>query len=245
MNAAQTEPFVPRPLPPRPGPVESGLRALWTPRMRRRLWHPRNWLQFVHLRRHYDLLEMRTDELRLDMPVGWLPDCQACQEVCCTGPHRVVLLRLVDVAALVDAGLSDHVTLDKPTFSAPELENNPALRDTVDSEAWATMPVLRQDKTRSCSLLTADNRCGAYPHWPLSCARFPYSLDVLRGRVFYARSCPSTLQSVTPEAREREKALVQAVVDAYNQRIRDAVLVRVAREELRDLGLTRFIRWPT
>ncbi|MEW5849154.1 MAG: hypothetical protein AB2A00_10075, partial [Myxococcota bacterium] len=233
----------PRPLPTRPGPVERALRDLWTPAVRRRLMRPRYWADWLYLRRHYDLRELDARELRLDMPVGLLPDCEGCTEVCCTGPTRVVLLRLLDVAALVDAGLQDHVTQEKPTFSPSEIEKNPALHDMVHGEAWRMLPILRQDGTRSCTLLTEDNRCGAFPSWPLSCARFPYSLDVLRARVFYAGSCRSRVQDRSAEARAREKSLVEAVVEAYNQRIRDAVLLRVARPELEELGLGRFIRW--
>jgi Fe-S-cluster containining protein len=156
---------------------------------------------------------------------------------------RVVLLRLVDVAALVDAGLQQHMTLEKPLFSRGQVAQNPALADLLQSEAWRVMPILRQDVTRTCSLLTANNQCGAYPAWPLSCARFPYSLDVFRGRVFYAASCHHALQDATPAGRAKEAALVEAAVDAYNQRLRDAVLVRVARKELEALGLGPFVNW--
>src|SRR5436309_3554781 len=110
------EPFARRPLPARPGPIEHALRSLWTPRVRRRLLHPAHWGDYVYLRRHYDLKEMRSDELQLDMSAGRLPDCEQCEDVCCAGPMRVVLLRLVDVAALIDAGLGGYVTLDKPAF---------------------------------------------------------------------------------------------------------------------------------
>ena len=42
----------------------------------------------------------------LRVPPRLVPDCAGCEEVCCTGRSRVVALRLVDVAALVDAGLA-------------------------------------------------------------------------------------------------------------------------------------------
>ncbi|MBI5494805.1 MAG: hypothetical protein HY904_07230 [Deltaproteobacteria bacterium] len=241
--APLTGAFVPRELPPRPGRLEQQLAALWTPRIRARLLQPRHWGDALHLRRHYDLQELHPNELMLDYRTGKLPDCEACVNVCCTGAHRVVLLRLVDVAALVDAGLEEFLTLDKPVFPAEETAANPALGDLVRSEAWRRMPVLRQDATRTCTLLREDNRCGAWPAWPLSCARFPYSLDILHMRVFFARSCGSVQQAPTREGRRREARLVDAVVDAYNQRTRDAVLLRVARPELEALGLARFIRW--
>ncbi len=243
-HVRQSQAFVPRPLPERPGRVEAGLRALWTPKVKRRLWRPEHWRDLLELRRHYDVDELQPSELKLDFPVGRLPDCDACEDMCCTGAMRVVLLRLVDVAALVDAGLEGHISSDKPAFSAEELKTNTALHDMVNSEAWRCLPVLRQDDTRTCSLLTADNTCGAHPFWPLSCARFPYSLDIFNQRVFYARSCQSVQQDNTRVGRKREAALVDAVVDAYNQRLRDAVLLRVAQPELTELGLARFLQFP-
>jgi|GEM_PF-835360 hypothetical protein len=234
--------FVPRELPARPGRLEQQLRALWSPQVRARLWTPRHWLDQLRLRRQYMWEELTADELALDFGVGTLPDCDTCEEVCCTGPHRVVLLRLVDVAALVDAGLADHMTLEKPTYSDAELQANPALWDMVHSQAWQVMPVLKQDATRTCSLLTQDNRCGAWPAWPLSCARFPYALDIAHNRVFYARSCNSVTRDFSRSGRKRETALVDAVVEAFNQRLRDAVLLTVAREELRALGLDRYLK---
>jgi len=239
-----THAFERRDLPVRPGPVEKAVRELWSPDMRQRLYHPRHWADWAHLRRHYDLKEMTVAELKADFPLGRLPDCESCDDVCCTGPMRVVLLRVVDVAAFMDAGLTDHLTLEKPVFNAQELRQNVALQDLVQSEAWRTLPVLRQDETRTCSLLAEDNTCGAWPFWPLSCARFPYSLDLLRGRVFYADSCRSAVQDASRVGRARERGLIEAVVEGYNQRIRDAVLLRVAQRELDALGLGRFIRWP-
>lgn len=239
-----TTAFEPRALPARPGPLEQALRGLWTRRVRARLLHPRHWLDLVHLRRHYDPVELRAGELQRDFPVGRLPDCENCEDGCCTGPSRVVLLRLVDVAALVDAGLQDMISQDKPAFARRELARSPALADMLHSDAWQQLPVLRQDATRTCMMLTADGRCGAHPFWPLSCARFPYSVDVWNQRVFYAASCRSAVQDVSRPGRRRETQLVDAAVDAYNQRLRDAVLMRVARAELTELGLDRFVRWP-
>lgn len=234
--------FEPRALPPRPGSVENAVRGLWTPSVRARLWQPRHWLDQVRLRRGYMWQELTANELTMDFGVGTLPDCETCEDVCCTGPTRVVLLRLVDIAALVDAGLQDHMTLEKPTFSREELQASPGLWDMVHSHAWQVMPVLKQDATRTCSLLTADNRCGAWPSWPLSCARFPYALDIAHTRVFYAKSCNSVTRDFSRTGRKQEAALVDAVVDAYNQRLRDAVLLTVARAELRALGLDRYLR---
>lgn len=240
----QSQAFVPRPLPARPGAVERALQDLWSPSIRRRLYRPQHWKDLWFLRRQYDLDEMTPRELQLDLPVGKLPDCHNCVNTCCTGPLRVVLLRLVDVAAFMDAGLVDHITLDKPQFTAQELAANAPLADVVNSEAWQSMPVIRQDETRTCTLLTADNQCGAHPFWPLSCARFPYAMDILNQRIFYARGCASVQQDATRAGRKREGQLVDAVVEAYNQRIRDAVLLRVARPELTELGLMQHVRFP-
>ena len=87
--------------------------------------------------------------------------------------------------------------------------------------------------------------CSLYPSWPLSCARYPYALDLQSKVVFYAKGCTSTRDSLelpVAEAPLRVRALVRAVVDAYNERIKDVILLALAKPELAELGLTQHLR---
>ncbi|MBN2361398.1 MAG: YkgJ family cysteine cluster protein, partial [Deltaproteobacteria bacterium] len=222
------------------GPLERALRELWQS-ARHRLWQPQYWGRHLQLRRRYDLRPLRLARLRLRVPPGLVPDCDACEEVCCTGRTRVVTLRLLDVARLVDVGLESHISRERPQFTVAELDGNPALRDRVASDLWRWSPVLTQDRTATCTLLDANLGCRAYPAWPLSCARFPYSVNFAAGTIFYAPSCRSTRIAQRDEAPAPARALVVAAVDCYNEQIRDLVLLHVARAELEQLGLLRFL----
>ena len=227
----------------RPGHTERALRELW-PQARRRLWRPRGWWRWLRLRSRYELRELGLRDVRRLMPLGVVPDCDACEEVCCAGRTRVVPLRLVDIAALIDAGLERCITHQRPSFSIEELERSPALAQLVTSDFWSWFPVLAQDQTGTCTLLGEDLRCRAHPAWPLSCARYPYSLNFGARAVFYAASCPSRTILPTEAAGPRVHALMEATLEAFNQQIRDVVLVSVARGELERLGLLRFLRLP-
>ncbi len=230
-----------------PGSLESGLAALWQS-AGRRVNTLRYWRESLALRRRFHLRFLRLGQLKVAVPRGKTPDCDACTEICCTGPDAVVSLRLRDIAALVDAGLERHI--------APSSAVRPALAPSTRRErkavTWArqeadgsvfhqVFPVLARDDTGTCSLLTEDRLCGAYPHWPLSCARYPYALDLRLGVVFYARSCGSYHEVPAVDAPVHVRALLRAVVDAYNERVKDAVLLHVARPELEALGLLRFL----
>ena len=67
--------------------------------------------------------------------------------------------------------------------------------------------MLARDQTGTCALLTADRTCGAFPSWPLSCARYPYALDLQRRVVFWAKGCGSSTVLPSGEAPENIKRL--------------------------------------
>lgn len=222
------------------GPLERALDELWK-KARMRLYMPRHLFTWLDLSRRFDLHFVRTSELEIAIPRGLVPDCEACVEICCTGPNARVSLRLVDIAALVDAGLEEHIVHEPPaaerltfgTWAAKEL-------------GWSVFsrcfPVLRRDATGTCTLLTEDRLCGAYPAWPLSCARYPYSLDVLHRRLFLAKGCQSHRFVTVDDVPGKVRGLVEAAVRSYNERIKDIILLHVALEELDALGLLRFLR---
>jgi Fe-S-cluster containining protein len=226
------------------GPLEQRLAALWR-QARFRPWRPAHWGRWLRMRQRYDLTPLKVSQLRVRVPPRLVPDCEACEEVCCTGRSRVVSLRLLDVARLIDAGLAQHITTQRPQFTLAELDQSPALRDRVDSDLWRWFPVLTQDATATCTLLDERLRCRAHPAWPLSCARFPYALNVAARTIFLAPSCRSTRTVQPHELGAPVRALVDAAVAAYNEQIRDLILVHVARAELEQLGLLRYLTLPS
>ena len=84
-------------------------------------------------------------------------------------------------------------------------------------------------------------RCTLHPHWPTSCERFPYSLSAVRREVVWGTRCG--VQRREPTA-ARSDELFHAAVAAYNERIKDAVLLTHARSALDALGLGTWLCEP-
>lgn len=228
----------------RPGPIETSLRNSW-PEVSKRLWrNPRYWPASWRLLKHYQLQELQPKDVYVRVPQGVVPDCEGCEEVCCTGRHRVVSLRLVDIAALLDAGLQEAIQVDKPRYSAKELSQNSALYEQIHSDLWKWFPVVRQDKTQTCTLLGENLQCGAYPDWPLSCARFPYSLNLEKRSIFFAGSCRYHKMLRGDEAEGASRQLIEATLESYNQRIRDLVILHLAPQLVQDLALLPYLQLP-
>jgi hypothetical protein len=221
-----------------PGPVETALATLWRERAPR-LFQPRAMIKQLRLRRRFDLEPVRLEKLRIAIPTGQVPDCDNCVDLCCTGDHALVSLRLRDIAVLMDIGRTELITHERPP---PPKMTTWARREAEGSIFHAAFPVLARDETKTCRALTDDRLCGLWPSWPLSCARYPYALDRRHGVIFYAAGCTSTRLAPVSEAPVAIRALVRAVVDAYNERLRDVLLLAFARDELRDLGLLRWIK---
>src|SRR5262249_44265735 len=116
-----------------------------------------------------------------------------------------------------------------------------ARRRFLTSRTFEVFPVLKQDTTERCLALGADKKCSLYPNWPLSCARFPYSLDLEAREIFYSPRCP--VYDLVENPRDaRVETMVDATLAAYNERIRDWILLEYQRPALVALGLTAFLR---
>ncbi|MBI3178802.1 MAG: hypothetical protein HYZ27_04035 [Deltaproteobacteria bacterium] len=197
----------------------------------------------LSLRASYDLDLLAPSRVVNTVPPGTIPDCEACDDLCCAGVENVVSLRLSDVARLMDVGRTDLISKKKPRFPEQLLASRPALRELTESELFRTLPVLRQEgDARICAALGEDLKCTLYPAWPLSCERFPYSLLAQRRRVVWGTRCPSKKSADTHQARSRE--LFHGAVDTFNERIKDAILLAHARHELDELGIGAFLTQP-
>lgn len=223
------------------GKHQEALGALW--RKYRLGWRrllSKRMLAELSLRASFDLDTLSDWRISNRIPAGTVPDCERCDDICCAGVENAVSLRLRDIAKLMDVGRTDLISRKKPNFPSSMLGERPVLRELVSSMLWRTLPVLKQHgENRVCAALNSELKCSLHPHWPTSCERFPYTLSVVRREVVWGRRCPSRQQSKAHVARGRE--IFKASVAAYNERIKDAVLLTHARGELDEIGLGRWL----
>ena len=177
--------------------------------------------------------------MKLHAPAGKMNLCQSCTDNCCIGPESTVLLRLYDIATLIDLEKTELIGQEKPGFDAELLEQRPAMQKHLASKAWEIFPVLEKNSFGACAALTTDGACSLYPHWPLSCARFPYALNVEASYIFYSRRCDSFW--IRSDVQENIQAMRLAAVACYNERIKDAVLLEYAPKKLAELGLLSYL----
>ncbi len=222
-------------------PTVAALRALWQEVANKPLWAPPHLWRYLKLRWSLRLDFVDPARLSIAAVAGQVNDCSSCTDICCVGPRSTVLLRFSDIATLIDIGRTDLIAKNKPTFTSEELAGRPALARQVRSQSWRTFPVLRQDSMHACCALTPGGTCSLYPNWPLSCARFPYSLHLDDLEVFYSRRCDSFWVRHDGRADARIAKMVHAAAASYNERIKDAVLLAYASEKLEALGLLSYL----
>lgn len=222
-------------------PTVQALSALWDEVRTRPLWAPPNFWRYLKLRREMRLRLLRPERAQVVAPPGKVNDCSSCTDICCIGPRSTVLLHLRDIATLVDIGRTELIRppKDKPRFSEAEFQARPALRRHTQSRAWRTFPVLKQNSFYACAALSREGKCSLYPHWPLSCARFPYSLHADAMEVFYSPRCQSFW--IRPDKGDNIQRMVEDAVASYNERIMDFVLLAYRPAELAALGLLAFL----
>ena len=224
--------------------LTSDLQHLWQ-KSRYKLYYPSHWRLHLFLRRHYDLQILKPKDVSVAEPHGLAPDCDNCTFLCCTGPNSEVSLRLLDIAKLVDSGFENYITHERvQTINLRQSTQNlsSARQTLLDSTFGQIFPVLKRDKYGSCQLLDKNLKCQAWPNWPLSCARYPYALSVHNCAIFYAKGCRSTKVLPYKLASNKAKSLVRAALESYNERIRDIVLLHVAKPELQELGLLKYLK---
>ncbi|MEL6183409.1 MAG: hypothetical protein AAFU79_02210 [Myxococcota bacterium] len=218
-----------------------GLERLWKryqPAWRRLF--PQHLRRELELRRRFTLSPVDLSRVADEVPPGKVPDCTTCRDRCCQGYENVVSLRLRDLALLLDKDRADLVTRAKPRFPEAMLEARPSLRAWTETSLWRTLPVLKQlGPARVCAAYDR-GRCRLHPHWPTSCARFPYAMNGSDRMVWGAR-CQNPESRADPE---RARGLAAAAAASWNRRIEDAVLLTHARPELERLGFGPFLDDP-
>lgn len=225
---------------PSDGPIAARLADLW-PIAQKRLWQPRYLFQHLTLRMSYDLNFLKPHRFKLLVPPHQITDCDACAEVCCAGPTSRVSLGLLDLARLLDAGLEHAIQKGPHAGVNPSPPKLPAQRQSEESLFFQAFPILKRDKTQTCSLLQDNLTCGAFPAWPMSCERYPFAVNLENRTVFWAKGCTSLQTVYEPETLVRGRQLFHAALETYNQRIRDVVLLHVAMPELHRMGLLDYL----
>ncbi len=224
------------------GEVSAALNELWADLSRRPLWRrPYTWL-YIKLMTKYRLKLLSPKDVKILVPRGKVNYCHECCDNCCLGKHSAVLLHLQDIAMLLDKGHESYISQEKPTFAKEVLNERPALERNQRSVYWRVFPIIKQNKFHACSALGVDGLCKLYPNWPLSCARFPYSLHADDKRIFFSPRCPSYLLDEVRGA--RAAVMIKAAVEAYNAQIKDIILLHYVPEKLSELGLMKYLKWP-
>ena len=175
------------------------------------------------------------------VPSGYLTDCQQCENICCTGPNSRVSLNLLDIARLMDAKLEAFIE-PPPHQSAPNKYKKMAQHDAEDSIFFTSFPILKRDETQTCALLTKDLQCGAFPHWPLSCERYPFAINLIDKTVFWAQGCGYQELHYEADAHLRTRQLFHAALEAYNQKVKDAMMLYFTMPELAQLGVLKYLK---
>ncbi len=219
-------------------PTVAALEALWLQVSARPLWLPPHFWRYVRLSRRLHLHPLSRKDVKISVPRPVVTNCKACTDICCIGKKNTVPLRFADIAALIDLQRTDLIAETRPAFS--DEEQSRARQRFTQSRTFAVFPVLRQDALQRCLALTRDNRCSLFPNWPLACARFPYALDLEDREIFYSPRCGSHKDAGGFED-ARIRLMVDATLAAYNQRIRDWILLDYEPEALDKLGLMRFV----
>ena len=220
-------------------PIRDALQTLWLEIADKPLWAPPNFWRYLKLRWRMKTKQLDAQKMKIHAPAGKMNHCQSCTNNCCIGAESTVLLRLYDIATLMDLKKTELISQHKPGFDAQVLQQRPAMQKHLASKAWEIFPILEKNSFGACTALTTDGACALYPHWPLSCARFPYALNVEASYIFYSRRCDAFW--IRSDVKENIQAMRLAAVACYNERIKDAVLLEYAPKELAELGLLSYL----
>ena len=165
---------------------------------------------------HVEALADATDSL--------VPNCDACDDHCCRGEGAVIRLRLLDVAYLVDAGLTFAIDVD--------VDDDPRLTER-------RFPKLTKKPDGNC-VFFHEGGCVIHPIKPLRCQRFPHRLTDDKQTIAYANRCASRRQGTAEELVQ----LRTAVVDNYNAKVVDLVVLQHGEGTLEALGLGEHLPQP-
>ena len=214
----------------RPSPTEAAVIEAQRATVQSRLSGLEKIVERWRLSRRYRLTPLARGNLRSNVEPGRVPDCARCTESCCVAPH-VVRLRLTDVARLIDAELQWAVV-------QASLQTRLPIVDADTSDGFHPLPVLAMNENGRCVFLDDDDRCSIYPIRPIVCRRYPYRIAHDLQTIAYATGCRFDRHD---GGEAQTEALEAAAIESYNARLADLLLVELAPEAVRALGLERFL----
>ncbi|MCP4499054.1 MAG: YkgJ family cysteine cluster protein [Deltaproteobacteria bacterium] len=154
-----------------------------------------------------------TDEL--------VPDCPSCEEHCCEGEGSDIRLRLLDLAYLKDADLLDELYVS--TMDSDHDKDQHLLSERL-------FPKLKRNEDGTCVFFN-DGECAIYEIRPLRCQRFPYRLHDDKSGISYATRC----QSRKKGTQEEHRRLRSAVVENYNEKLKDLITLTHRAKDNEDI----------
>jgi Fe-S-cluster containining protein len=220
-----------------PAQLEDALARAEAGPIRRRATSPFGWFRNVRLARRVSLRALQASDVTVEAEEARVPTCEGCPNSCCRGPGTGISLRLADVARLVDAGLGWAVAKTQ-SWEDDHYARDPALREHEARDSQRRFPSLRRRADGACVFLDEAERCAIHSIRPLACRAFPYRLDETRTRVHFSGRCASS--RADGQAADVDE-MVGAVLELYNAKVRDLVVLTHGRRELRRLGLSRYL----
>ena len=212
---------------------------LWRDISQNKLFKLKNLFKDLYLLYKYDLRFLKRENLKLKFDPQLLPDCASCPQNCCHGAENTVSLRLVDIARLLDAGLEDAIDMDNQSFkNDPYFQKEKKALKYLNNDNWNLFPVLKR-VNNICPYRDQDNHCTIYEHRPITCRRFPYIITQNKKNIVFSKKCYSTKKEDNPP---KQKELLQAALDSYNEKIKDLILIHYAQEELQKIELAQWLK---
>lgn len=215
------------------------LNTLWEEIKTKRFFRLKSFLLDLFLTFKYDLRMIDPKNVKLNMDPIQVPDCKTCPKNCCRGVENTVSLRLIDIARLIDAGLSDYIDKDNKIVIEDELaEKHPKILRNIRSDTWRKFPVLKRVND-ICPLRDKDNKCTIYDVRPLTCRRYPYTLMDNLKEIRFSKHCinPKNIDALNDYAKEHFVTAIQV----YNEKVKDLILIYHAKKELQDIGLSKYL----
>lgn len=175
-----------------------------------------------------------------------LPECEGCVAPCCSQISGKIVLSLLDVARLVDAGHSSAISGSFRGF-AKLLE---LYLETADASVFGEMGVLVSDQLNQdympslkkigsqCVFLSGEGRCTIYAVRPEACRRFPLSYDYETKKMISDQACINL--SEKPENNEWMDA-TRIALHSENERMRDIALLMLDPLRVAAIGFADYL----